>query len=407
VAELSGDARIRDLKRRLELDPSSRLFVTLAEEYRKSGLLPEALSVLQKGLLAHPSYLSAHVALGRAYLEAGQITEAIATFTRVLSSDPGNLVSAKSLADIYLSRGEGVEAIKKYKLYRALSGDRTVDDIIERLQVELAPPPPPRPAEASALPPPPTFFEAKPAGPIRTSRELKFPEKPAPRDLESAEVHSLEFDYEGTTKSRRPVHVDVPSRDISVDELLSRPAPAPPPAPAPAGPPSDVTAPLDTREALAAASSPPPAAPAVPPPPPAASEDLSTRAFRLSDVMGPAASGGDGEGEAEAEPFPGESPAQPPPIGDARSTAPAEPSGRTLADLYYAQGHYTEALRIYDDLVAQNPFDAELKRLRRDAEARLLPAATTPELAAPDAGLTRRLARVRALKRWLAVVQAG
>ena len=108
MAELSGDARIRDLKRRLELDPSSRFFVTLAEEYRKSGLLPEALSVLQKGLLAHPHYLSAHVALGRAYLEAGQITEAIATFSRVLASDPGNLVSAKSLADIYLSRGEGV-----------------------------------------------------------------------------------------------------------------------------------------------------------------------------------------------------------------------------------------------------------------------------------------------------------
>jgi len=92
---------------------------------------------------------------------------------------------------------------------------------------------------------------------------------------------------------------------------------------------------------------------------------------------------------------------------DPRATAPAEASGRTLADLYYAQGHYTEALEIYDDLVAANPFDGELKRLRRDAEARLLPAATSPALAGPDLGLTRRLARVRALKQWLAVVQAG
>jgi tetratricopeptide (TPR) repeat protein len=407
VAELSGDARIRDLKRRLELDPSSRLFVTLAEEYRKSGLLPEALSVLQKGLLAHPGYLSAHVALGRAYLEAGQITEAIATFTRVLASDPGNLVSAKSLADIYMSRGEGVEAIKKYKLYRALSGDRTVDDVIERLQVELAPPPPQRPVEM-ALPPPPTFFEGKPTGPIRTSRELKFPERPS-REVESADVHPLAYDFEDSKGGRhKDLPPDVLSRDISVDDLFVRAVAPPATAPQASRAAEDVTTPL----ALGAVT---PTAPAAPAPPVApetprdASDDVSTRAFRISDVLGSAAPeipGGNGDGEGE--PFPADT-ALPPaaPADDSRSTAPAEPSGRTLADLYYAQGHYPEALRIYDDLVAQNPFDTELKRLRRDAEARLLPAATTPDLASPDAGLTRRLARVRALKRWLAVVQAG
>jgi len=428
VAELSGDARIRDLKRRLELDPSSRLFVTLAEEYRKSGLLPEALSTLQKGLLAHPSYLSAHVALGRAYLEAGQITEAIATFTRVLSSDPGNLVSAKSLADIYLSRGEGVEAIKKYKLYRALSGDRTVDDIIERLQVELAPPPPPRAVEPSVLPPPPTFFEAKPTGPIRTSRELRFPEKPQV-DQESTEVRPLAYEFEESTRGRRKDQVlEIPSRDISVDALpdsaSSPPAAVAPPA-APPDTPAAVAAPppaavpefASSPEAsapfpAAEGGTPSPSADAaqpggVPVPMPSdASEDLSTRAFRISDVLGSAAPEVLGRGPVEAESR--EAPSSPVESAqDSRSTAPAEPAGRTLADLYYAQGHYTEALRIYDDLVASNPFDSELKRLRRDAEARLLPAASSPGLAAPEPGLTRRLARVRALKRWLAVVQAG
>ena len=113
MPDAGAEARIQDLKRRIELDPGSRLFVALAEEYRKGGRLTEALSTLQRGLLAHPNYLSAQVALGRAYLEAGQVTEAIATFSKVLAADPGNLVSAKSLADIYLSRGETVEAIKK------------------------------------------------------------------------------------------------------------------------------------------------------------------------------------------------------------------------------------------------------------------------------------------------------
>src|SRR5713226_7219552 len=188
MADSAAEGRIKDLKRRLELAPGSRLFVALAEEYRKSGRLADALSTLTKGLLAHPNYLSAQVALGRAYLEAGQITEAIATFSRVLSADPGNLVSAKSLADIHMSRGDSVEAVKKYKLYRALSGDRSVDEVIERLEVELAPPPPPAAADDVAPPPPPAFYDETPAasgsGRFREGRE---------------------------TSSRRPVDFDVTS----------------------------------------------------------------------------------------------------------------------------------------------------------------------------------------------------
>jgi hypothetical protein len=83
----------------------------------------------------------------------------------------------------------------------------------------------------------------------------------------------------------------------------------------------------------------------------------------------------------------------------------AEPTGRALADLYYAQGHYAEALQIYDDLVTRHPFDDDLKRMRRDAEARLLPAASTPSAAAADPGLERRLSRVRVLKQWLGRIQ--
>ena len=104
------------------MDPGSRLFVSLAEEYRKLGRFKQALSALQKGLLAHPGYVAAQVALGRVYVEVGQSTDAIATFTKVLVADPGNLVASKSLADIYLARGDKLEALKKLKLYRALSG---------------------------------------------------------------------------------------------------------------------------------------------------------------------------------------------------------------------------------------------------------------------------------------------
>ncbi len=89
------------------------------------------------------------------------------------------------------------------------------------------------------------------------------------------------------------------------------------------------------------------------------------------------------------------------------AAAPAAPSGRGLADLYYSQGHYAEALQIYDDLVTRHPFDEELMRMRREAEARLLPAGQVHSSVAPDPGVERRRARIRVLERFLSRVQAG
>jgi hypothetical protein len=87
--------------------------------------------------------------------------------------------------------------------------------------------------------------------------------------------------------------------------------------------------------------------------------------------------------------------------------AAARPTGRALADLYYSQGHYAEALQIYDDLVTRLPFDEELMRMRRDAEAHLLPAKSAPGAAVRDPAMDRRMAQIRALRQWLSLVQAG
>lgn len=321
------------------MDPGSRLFVALAEEYRKIGRVRDALGALQKGLLAHPGYVAAQVALGRAYLEANQITDAIATFTKVLTADPGNLVAAKSLAEVYLARGDSLEALKKYKLYRALSGDRKVDGMIAKLEPQVAPKPI-VPLKAvitnEPLPPPPSFQETEP------SRRPSMPRGPSPsRPLDLSDpfdVTSVAFEPgEDSGKGHRPEGLSaMPTRDVVI-------APGPPTVS------EAVTRVIPAAELLAA--------------PPAPSEP-----------------------------------------------APAEPgrsTGRGLADLYYAQGHYAEALQIYDDLVSRHPFDEDLKRMRRDSEARLLPAGSTPSGADPDPGLDRRLARIRVLKRWLSQVQTG
>ncbi|HEV8117525.1 MAG TPA: tetratricopeptide repeat protein [Thermoanaerobaculia bacterium] len=145
MTENSSEIRIRNLKRRMAQDPTSPLFIGLAEEYRASGRLSDAVRVLEKGVLTFPHYLSAKVALARAYLEAGHTGDAAVLFEKALAMDPGNLVSARALADIALSRGDRLEAIKKLRLYRALSADRNVDATIARIETELAQPAPGEP----------------------------------------------------------------------------------------------------------------------------------------------------------------------------------------------------------------------------------------------------------------------
>lgn len=137
VIDPGAEVRIRELRRRVTQDPTSPLFLALAEECRAAGNLPEAILILEKGVSTYARYVSAQVALARAYLEAGRTDEAIAMFTKALASDRGNPVSARFLADIYISRGERLEAVKKYKLYRALSGDRSVDEVIEGIEKDL------------------------------------------------------------------------------------------------------------------------------------------------------------------------------------------------------------------------------------------------------------------------------
>ena len=60
---------IDKLKEKVKKDPNSKLFVPLAEEYRKTGMLDEAISVLMTGITSQPGYTSARVSLGKIYLE--------------------------------------------------------------------------------------------------------------------------------------------------------------------------------------------------------------------------------------------------------------------------------------------------------------------------------------------------
>src|SRR5471032_2209882 len=103
---MADNARIDDLRRRVQKDPGSIAFAQLAEECRRAGECQEAVEICRAGLAVHPGYLSARVTLGRALLEINALEEAQTEFAQVLKGAPENLAAIRGLAETYHRRGK-------------------------------------------------------------------------------------------------------------------------------------------------------------------------------------------------------------------------------------------------------------------------------------------------------------
>jgi len=130
-----SQARIDELKSRWAEDPASRVFVQLAEEYRRNGDLPEAISVLEQGLSTQPNYVTAQVTLGRCHLASGNAQEAVEILSRVMEQAPSHPLAGKLLVEAHLETGELAEAKRRLDLYRMMAdGDPEIDQLEDRLR---------------------------------------------------------------------------------------------------------------------------------------------------------------------------------------------------------------------------------------------------------------------------------
>ena len=147
-------ARLAQLRERWEAEPGSRIFLQLAEEYRRQGFAEEAAKVLESGLQHHPSSIAGYVALGRCRLELGEAEAARDALEGVVSRDPTQMVAYRHLVDAYLALGEPDRARNRLELYVQLN---PMDDDIVRLreQIEAAEAAPPAAEEPDAFPQPP------------------------------------------------------------------------------------------------------------------------------------------------------------------------------------------------------------------------------------------------------------
>lgn len=130
----SPPERLRALQLRWESDKTSRVFVQLAEEFRRLGRTQEALAILAEGLAANPNYLAAQVVLGRCHLDLGRTKEAITELEAVIARDPTQMVAYKLLVEAHLAEHDGEEARKRLRIYSLLNdSDPEIADLRRRI----------------------------------------------------------------------------------------------------------------------------------------------------------------------------------------------------------------------------------------------------------------------------------
>lgn len=138
---MADSPRIEELRRRLHADPGSVAFAALAEEYRRSGRLREAVETCRAGLQRHPAYASAHVTLARALAALGRPAEACPHFEEALNLAPENLIAARSMAEVLKEMGRLREALQRFRQALALSpGDADLRAEVSALEREVRPP---------------------------------------------------------------------------------------------------------------------------------------------------------------------------------------------------------------------------------------------------------------------------
>jgi tetratricopeptide (TPR) repeat protein len=132
-------SRLEELKRRVDNDPASIAFASLAEEYRRSARFEEAVEASRAGLRFHPTYVSARVTLGRSLMELGLFDQAERELQVVARSTPDNLAARRALGDLYWREGQLPQALEQIRLAANLApGDGELFELVRELELEVA-----------------------------------------------------------------------------------------------------------------------------------------------------------------------------------------------------------------------------------------------------------------------------
>ena len=419
--------KIEELERQFAENPR-RYAAPFADALRKSDEVARALEVIRLGLELNPDYIPGSVILGRCHLDLGDDVAAEAAFSRVLDLDNENVIALKSLADIMERQGRTDEAVRF--LAYLLEVDRSNDEAREQLaRIEAAaagaasvpaaavsePPAPPVPAaevagvlEPTALWEPPagvaevaspSWYEPTSAEPAEPPEfEARIVEEPASAEavdpvagLEATEFRApadaasySDFVLEREEDIVLTSHTGAEYQVANDSETLVRPtgdvvpfvAPPEPEAPGEALPAEDdAVAGAEAVGSTAADEAEPPAASAEE----ASFEWAMHVGAETGFVAGPPTHGAahppdsfdaaiEGIAPVDEEATEAEEEVQDVPAG---GLEPVLVVTESMAELYAAQGHQSEALGVYRILFDRNPANERLRQRIVDLEAAL------------------------------------
>jgi tetratricopeptide (TPR) repeat protein len=365
-------SEIVKLTERVAKDPKSKLFVPLAEEYRKIGDIEMAIYVLTEGLKNNPGYVTARSTLGRLYLEQGDLASAQKELEEVIKVIPDNLLAQRKLGDIYVLQDKKSEALQRYKACLALNpDDKDLTGMVADLEAGhdiarsvarpkvLAGPPAANKPSSAPVPVTPKTPEAGPRIPLTPSPEAR-PVEPKASSFIVKTPSAQPEKPENVARNERtatgpPVSVSpsaqptpVPIDDAEIVEEIVELEPLDQIQATGVGTDNvvtevpeifDVQAPLDLE-------------------PPINVSEVST--FDLSEPGTAAAEAL----EDQQPPVPWESvhmEAQQAPQPTVTEETTDDISTNTLAELYLAQGFYDKAIEIYQGILADHPDNETLR----------------------------------------------
>jgi len=115
-------------------DPSSTVFVPLAEAYRQIGLLDDALEAARIGTKMLPHFSPGFSTMGRILGQMGRLDEAMGAYAKALSIDRQSQAALVGLARLHLIRGERDQA---RKILKQAKGFHPLDEKIADMLIAL------------------------------------------------------------------------------------------------------------------------------------------------------------------------------------------------------------------------------------------------------------------------------
>ena len=116
---------IRRYEERLARDPTSLAFAPLADAYRKTGRVRDAIRLCREGLERFPHYVTARLILAKALLDDGDPDGALSEVRAILEASPHEAQAHRLAGDLYRRAGALADAVSHLEhAVRLDPGDR-------------------------------------------------------------------------------------------------------------------------------------------------------------------------------------------------------------------------------------------------------------------------------------------